>query len=699
MARSFAPSLMGMVIVFVLFCYAFIYFFAPHDVPQSTKASSGRPISATSAADLFAVNETLTNLRQELKTLMEVQKEIHDEHKKHIEGDKEIEDLERQQRKPAASKHFAPPRGRSGGSAGGATKPIHVVTSPRQQPPPSVPDIITHTAKHAVLFTMDSITSYEENSHKGGAAGEILIRHSLEHAFKKLGVELRVVKSDREFETISGADYDIIIVDPWTWAAKGWVPKPPLRGQDSKVYVLDFFGSQRLRGKGLVVPPERFLTAFGAPGNTFLGYFTPTPPSTANSETKLPQGVVWGKDPKHFEGKTGMLNAVLNREPSLHLLATATHAVFKHPRMEWRGHQTSQGWQLLLKQSKFLIGLGDPLLGPSAVDAITAGCMYLNPIYPEGRAKKGYFNQHPYVAEKIGEPYVCNYQLGDAPSLQACVKKALNIDLKPLDVKDFTEKAYLERVKRIFQLTSSPSSRRRLQAQAKKDPSWMFQSERKWDEQWSRGNWDYMDVVPVERAKHAVVSELMSIYSSNSTTSTSSSSSSSSSTSTLDVGCGEGTLYGFLEPERKKGYVGIDLSREAIQAARRKRGGGQGQGQGQGQSEGRFVHAAAHTFTPKRRQHKFETVIFSDVLYYVDHESVLRRYNNELLSDQGIVIISIFQKPDSPKIMYENIFSAARLIFDKVDEMHLSGTTRKTAHSTVETVAPTGFWIEAYRKK
>ena len=100
--------------------------------------------------------------------------------------------------------------------------------------------------KRAVLFTMDSITSYEENSLKGGAAGEILIRQSLEYAFQRLGVPLRIIKSDREFETISGSDYDIIIVDPWTWAAKGWVPKPPLRGQDSKVFVLDFFGAKVL---------------------------------------------------------------------------------------------------------------------------------------------------------------------------------------------------------------------------------------------------------------------------------------------------------------------------------------------------------------------------------------------------------------------------------------------------------------------
>ena len=130
--------------------------------------------------------------------------------------------------------------------------------------------------------------------------------------------------------------------------------------------------------------------------------------------------------------------------------------------------------------------------------------------------------------------------------------------------------------------------------------------------------------------------------------------------STLDVGCGEGTLYDFLSSEHQRQYVGIDLSREAIMAAGRKR------------KEGRFS-PAAHSFTPKRRLHRFETIVFSDVLYYIDHESALRRYNEEILADEGIVIISIFQKPDTNLILYENIFTAARNMFEKVDEMHLAG--------------------------
>lgn len=108
--------------------------------------------------------------------------------------------------------------------------------------------------KKALLFTMDSISSYEVDSKKGGAAGELLIRHSLETAFKELGMVLHIVSlhesviccsfpadvfvcncsvvvvtgvaltvctSDQQFGRMKGTDFDILIVDPWTWAGKG----------------------------------------------------------------------------------------------------------------------------------------------------------------------------------------------------------------------------------------------------------------------------------------------------------------------------------------------------------------------------------------------------------------------------------------------------------------------------------------------
>jgi 23S rRNA G2069 N7-methylase RlmK/C1962 C5-methylase RlmI len=51
--------------------------------------------------------------------------------------------------------------------------------------------------------------------------GELLIRHCLETAFKDLGIYLETIRSDEQFASINMEKFDIIIVDPWTWAGKG----------------------------------------------------------------------------------------------------------------------------------------------------------------------------------------------------------------------------------------------------------------------------------------------------------------------------------------------------------------------------------------------------------------------------------------------------------------------------------------------
>lgn len=51
--------------------------------------------------------------------------------------------------------------------------------------------------------------------------GELLIRHCLESAFKDLGICLETIRSDEQFASINMQKFDIIIVDPWTWAGRG----------------------------------------------------------------------------------------------------------------------------------------------------------------------------------------------------------------------------------------------------------------------------------------------------------------------------------------------------------------------------------------------------------------------------------------------------------------------------------------------
>lgn len=50
--------------------------------------------------------------------------------------------------------------------------------------------------KRALLYTMDSISSYELASKHGGAAGELLIRYSLTNIFKDLNIYLDVKDTD-----------------------------------------------------------------------------------------------------------------------------------------------------------------------------------------------------------------------------------------------------------------------------------------------------------------------------------------------------------------------------------------------------------------------------------------------------------------------------------------------------------------------
>lgn len=231
----------------------------------------------------------------------------------------------------------------------------------------------------------------------------------------------------------------------------GWVPKQHLVGMDNKIYILDFFGSKKLRGLGLDIPPSRFLTAYNtSPPNSFLGYFLDDQMNRTKT-VKKSQGVIWGKDINHFDGKTKLLKALADR---VLLLSTASSRVFHDHNIRWLGHQTPQQWNALLSQSKFLLGLGDPLLGPSAIDAVAAGCMYINPIYnlPVIHNDHSFASQHPHAAETIGEPYVCSYKENDYLSLQKCLDKSMNMELIPYIPLEFTKEAYRKRVIRIFGL-------------------------------------------------------------------------------------------------------------------------------------------------------------------------------------------------------------------------------------------------------
>ena len=214
---------------------------------------------------------------------------------------------------------------------------------------------------------MDSIDSYVTSSKSGGPAGEILIRESLQLAFDLLNVHYDVMTTDSQLAKINPNNYDFIILDPWTWAGKGWKPKPFIKGQEKKIYMLDFFGSDKLKGNNIdfKLPPSRFLTAFRTGENdfknTFLGYSMNlgfNPPKEFEMFSKKNQGVIWGKSVNYIKTHVDFLKQLAD---VVELHSSCTVSVFNHPNVKWHGPLSKAEWKGLLHESKFMIGLGEYL--------------------------------------------------------------------------------------------------------------------------------------------------------------------------------------------------------------------------------------------------------------------------------------------------------------------------------------------------
>eukprot|EP00903_Cladosiphon_okamuranus_P019898 g18289.t1 len=309
-----------------------------------------------------------------------------------------------------------------------------------------------------LVFTMDSMHDTVARSKRGGPAGEIFVRESLTDALVEAGAEVDVAVSDADFEWRANTMdlYSAVIVDPWTWAGKGWRLKPQLVGRQQRIFILDFFGADKPH-PNLRVPLGQHLTAFPVPASqqrTFLGYHVD--PSrielpSQGASTKRRQGVIWGKTTAYFKG--GFPHDLISKLADvveLHSTVAPEDATIRHDNIVYHGHLSRDEWHQLLRESRFMIGLGDPLSGPSAVDAVVAGCTYINPIFATP-VKTIYHSQHPFLAQSVGEPYACSYEQKDTKAAIACARKALEQDLLPLIPQELSKEAHATRVKAIFE--------------------------------------------------------------------------------------------------------------------------------------------------------------------------------------------------------------------------------------------------------
>lgn len=153
------------------------------------------------------------------------------------------------------------------------------------------------------------------------------------------------------------------------------------------------------------------------------------------------------QDPKYLRPRKKVLKAVAN---IAQLHSSVRQSVVPHPNIKYRGTLPKADWHKLLGEAKFLLGLGDPLLGPSAVEAAASGVMFINPTYKS--PKEGiYHSQHPFLAEQVGEAYVCSCDLDRISSVEDCVRKALGQSLPPVVPAAYQKAEYRKRLRAFFE--------------------------------------------------------------------------------------------------------------------------------------------------------------------------------------------------------------------------------------------------------
>lgn len=203
-------------------------------------------------------------------------------------------------------------------------------------------------------------------------------------------------------------------------------------------------------------------------------------------------------------------------------------------------------------------------------------------------------------------------------------------------------------------------------------------SKNRWEQEYSKGLWQYLNDIAIERARSVVIALFATMYG-NSHINTYLHNS-----TILDVGCGEGVLSDFLNQNQKQKYHGLDISDKAIDIARTKR-------------KLRFDALAVEDFKLSAFE-QLGTIIFNEMLYYVEHYSVLTKFQ-QILPKEGIVIISVWFSYEDKKSIYRRnkIFEDANKIFNQVDEIVIEGKT--LVFSSKNAKRPVGARIGVFKQR
>mmetsp|Transcript_22429 Transcript_22429/g.72190 ORF Transcript_22429/g.72190 Transcript_22429/m.72190 type:complete len:532 (+) Transcript_22429:6-1601(+) len=329
---------------------------------------------------------------------------------------------------------------------------------------PTTPTALFSRKRYALINTYDTHSDVVATAHSGGPSGEIVIRNCLQQGLEALNFEVHLVTSlptlrqQCEHPEQSFGRYSFIVLDENSIGGDGQL-EPCFRGLQDRVFFLDFFGmSDKIQAAR--APAHRVLTPYPYPDPTrgwakgrecerasrltFLGYFL-EPAEATVVQSKRHMAVVWGKEDRYLSPRRSLL-ARLGQRVELHTTSKTdvlrgTKGVVHH------GFVPRDQFMALLRQSRVFIGLGDPLVGPAALEALAAGNVLVNPTLRSTKDPRIFTSQQPFLEHAVGAPHVCTVDMEDAKAVEECVEQAMEgPPLGPYVPPAYTREEYMKRL-------------------------------------------------------------------------------------------------------------------------------------------------------------------------------------------------------------------------------------------------------------
>ncbi|KAL0484433.1 alpha-mannosylglycoprotein 6-beta-N-acetylglucosaminyltransferase MGAT5 [Acrasis kona] len=278
----------------------------------------------------------------------------------------------------------------------------------------------------------------------GGPLGEFYLFQSLIAALKTIkGLNVVVASNAEEVEAAFKEHYPFWRV--YTELAYATEQVRALVDKEKCSFrFIDFWGVSNAGNDRVAQSPlKHVFTPYNNSYNFFLGYITNQVPTSLIPKWKLGQEsypekiqlLVWGKEWRYFTNVPNVFDLFKKIKDRFNadIVTTIRDAEGKSEPdfIKSYGIVDKHGWSKLLAESTLIMGLGDPVIGPTVFEAVGAGCIYLDPIKDPPQIlhmnpEMQLTSQHHYANETLGgEPYVYQIKIDDHNQVLEAIERAL----------------------------------------------------------------------------------------------------------------------------------------------------------------------------------------------------------------------------------------------------------------------------------